>query len=58
MIDESINILITNHLVQFATFVEDGEAVCMFLGLLGIKDGTKNVVLIFEKLLMSLKEWD
>ena len=57
MIDESINISITSYLIVFAIFVEDGEAMCVFLGLFGIKDGKKDVALRFETLLMSLKEW-
>jgi hypothetical protein len=48
MIDESTDVSVTGHLVVFATFVEDGEVACVFLGLLGIKDGKKDVALIFE----------
>ena len=57
MIDESTDISVTGHLVVFATFVEDGDIVCVFLGLLHILDGRKDAALIFDTLLTSLKEW-
>ena len=44
-------------MVVFATFVEDGDIVCVFLGLLHITDGKKDAALIFDTLLTSLKEW-
>ena len=56
MIDESIDISVIGHLVVFATFVEDGDIVCVFLGLLHITDGKKDIALIFDTLLTSLKK--
>jgi hypothetical protein len=56
-IDESTDIAVISHLVVFATFVEDGLPVSTFLGLLFISEGPKDVVLIFEKVANSSKEW-
>ena len=36
MVDESTDIYIFGHLVVFATFLEDGVPICVFLGLLHI----------------------
>ena len=39
MIDESTDISITGHLVVFASFVDEGLPLCVFLGLLHIEEG-------------------
>jgi hypothetical protein len=57
MIDESTNILVTGHLVVFASFTESSLPSCVFLGLLYIIDGKKDSALIFNILLFSMKEW-
>ena len=46
VIDESIDITITSHLFLFATFVEDCLPIPIFLDILCIFDGFKNVELI------------
>ena len=56
MIYESINNLVIRHLVEFATFVEEGEVASVFFHLLQVVDGKKDVTLIFETLLISLQE--
>ena len=58
MIDESTDISVTGHLVVFATFLEDGIPVSVFLGLLHIPNGKKDASIIYEILLTSLKQWD
>ena len=57
MIDESTDISVTCHLVVFASFVEEGLALCVFLGLLHIEEGKKDACIIFETLTRSMKEW-
>ena len=55
MIDKSTDISVTCHLVVFATFVEDGLHFHVFLGLLHIKEGKKDVCIIFETLIKNIK---
>ena len=57
MIDESTDVSVTGHVVVFATFVEDGLPVSIFLGLLEIANGRKDAEEIFQKLLKYVKEW-
>ena len=57
MIDESTDISVTGHLFVFATFVEDGIPVSVFLGLLYIPNDKKDASIIYEILLTSLKQW-
>jgi hypothetical protein len=57
MIDESTDISVTDHLVVFVTFVEEGLPLCVFLGLLHIEEGKKDACIIFETLTKSMKEW-
>jgi hypothetical protein len=57
MIDESTDISVTGHLVVFASFVEEGLSLCVFLGLLHIEEREKNAYIIFETLTKSMKEW-
>ena len=42
MIDESIDISMTGHLVVFITFVEEGMLWCVFIGPLHIDGGKKD----------------
>ena len=56
MNDESTDISITQHLVIFATFVQEGEIVSVFLSLLQIVNGKRDATLIFETLLTNLQE--
>ena len=58
MIDESIDVSVTGHIVVFACFVEDGLLVAVFLGLIQISDGKKNSKEIYDALVAALKEWD
>ena len=58
MIDESTDISVTGHLVVFASFVEEGLPLCVFLGLLHIEEGKKDACIIFETLTKSMKEWE
>ena len=48
IINESIDISIISHLVVFATFIEYDQICCVFLSLLDIKDGKKDVVLFLK----------
>jgi hypothetical protein len=57
MVDESADISITGHLVVFATFLEDGVQVCVFLGLLHTPGGRKDAAAIYDLLLTTLNQW-
>jgi len=57
MVDESTDISVLGHLVVFATFLEDGVPICVFLGLLHIPGGKKNASIIYELILTSLNQW-
>ena len=52
-VDESTDVSMTGHLVVFAIFVEECLPQCVFLGLLHIDDGKKDVGIIFESLTKS-----
>ena len=54
MVDESTDISVLGHLVVFATFLEDGVPTCVFLGLLYIPRGKKDVSMICKLLLTFL----
>jgi hypothetical protein len=41
MIDESTDISVTGHLVVFATIIEEGVPLTVFLGLLEIEGGKR-----------------
>jgi hypothetical protein len=41
MIDESTDVFVTCHLVVFASLVEEGLSLCVFLALLHIEEGKK-----------------
>ena len=56
MIDGSMNISVTNHLVVFATIIEEDVHVTAFLGLLKIESG-KNATVHFYVLVNHLKIW-
>ena len=58
MIDESIDVSVTDHIVVFACFVEEGLHVVIFLGLTQISDGKKNSKKIYDVVLAAMKEWD
>ena len=47
LIDESTDISITGHLVVFATIIEEGVPMIVFLGLLEIEGGKKYVSIVF-----------
>ena len=47
LIDESTDISVTGHLVVFATIIEEGVPMIVFLGLLEIKGGKKYVSIVF-----------
>ena len=55
-IDESTDVSVTGHVVVFATFVEEGLPVSVFLGLLENSNGKKDAQKIFLKLLNCVKE--
>jgi len=55
MIDESIDVSVTCHIVVFACFLEDGLRVIIFLGLIQIEDGKKDSKDIYEPLLAAMK---
>ena len=57
IIDELTDVSVTGHVVVFATFVEDELPVSIFLDLLKIANGRKNVEENFQKLLKSMKVW-
>jgi len=57
MIDESTKMSITGHLVVFASIVEEGLPVTLFLGLLEIEEGKKDTVVIYETLISSIRKW-
>jgi len=56
-IDEYIDICVTSHLIVFATFIEEGLHITVFLGLLEIEVGKYNVIVIFDCLINHLKNW-
>ena len=58
MVDESTNISVTGHFVVFATIVEEGLPITLFLGLLQIKDDKKDATVIFDTLLSHLQVWE
>ena len=45
------------HLFVFATFLKDIVCANVFLGLLEISDGKKDVAVIFDILLTNMKQW-
>ena len=47
LIDESTDISVTGHLVVFATIIEEGVPMIVFLGLLEIEGGKKYVSIVF-----------
>jgi hypothetical protein len=57
MIDESTDISVTGHLVVFATIIEEGLPVTLFLGLLQIEEGKKDSTMIYETLIYSIQKW-
>jgi len=57
MVDESTNISVIGHLVVFATIMEEGLPMTLFLGLLEIEGGKKDATIIFDTLLCNLKKW-
>jgi len=56
MIDESTDINVTGHLVVLTSIIEEGLSVTIFLGLLEIEGGKKDVVVIHETLISHLLE--
>ena len=56
MIDESMDIYVTGHLVIFASFVEEDLAFCLSLGLLHIEKEKIYACIIFETLTSSMKK--
>jgi len=54
MVDECNDISVTRHLVVFATIVEEGLPITVFLGLLRIPDGKKDPTVIFDTLISHL----
>jgi len=55
MIDESTDVSVTKHIVVFACFVEDGQHVAVFLGLIHIENDKKDSKEIFDALMFALK---
>ena len=53
----STRCIMIGHLVVFALFMEEGMPQCVFLDLLRIHDGKKDVKVIFETITKSMKEW-
>lgn len=53
MIDESIDISITYHLIVFASSVEERFLLCVFLRLLHIEE--KNACILFATLTKNIK---
>jgi hypothetical protein len=58
MIDESTDISATGHLVMFATILEEGLLITIFLGLLQLDGGKKNSASIFDCVISQLRLWD
>ena len=58
MIDESTDISVTRHLVVFASIVEEGLPVTLFLGLLQIPGSKKDATVIFDTLISHLRTWE
>ena len=56
MIDESIDISSTGHVVVFGTFVEEGLPTSIFLDLFEVPNSKKDAGLIFEGLQKRIKE--
>ena len=48
LIHESIDVSVIDHVVVFATFVEDGLSISNFLGLLEIANDKKNAEFFFR----------
>jgi hypothetical protein len=57
MVDESIDISVTNHIVVFASYLEGGLPITSFLGLLWLVNGKKDSKVIFEALMGLVKIW-
>ena len=58
MIDKSIDINSTSHVVVFGTFVEESLPISVFLDIFEVSNGKKDASLIFEGLQKRIKEWD
>ena len=58
MIDGSIDISVTGHLIMFATIVEEGLPKTIFLGLLQLDGGKKDSTSIFYCVISQLRLWN
>jgi len=58
IIDESTDVSVTGHIVIFASIIEDGLPVLVFLNIIQIEDEKKDSKQIYEVLLTVMKEWD
>lgn len=47
----------TRHHAVFALFMKEDTSQCVYLGLLHIDDGKKDIEMVFETIAKSLKEW-
>lgn len=56
IIDESLDISVTYHLLVFVSFVKDGLHLGIFLGLLSTKNGNKDAHIIYETHIRSMRE--
>ena len=57
MIDASTDILVTEHLVVFVTFIECSLPISCFFGLFCIEGGLKDSMKIFKTLMIAVKTW-
>ena len=56
MLDKFTNLNVTKYFASFATFVEDGFPMNVFLGLFEISNDRKDAHGLFEKLFLVIKE--
>jgi len=54
MVDESTDVSATGHLVMFATIVEEGLPMTVFLDLLQLEGGKKDAATIFSCVVSQL----
>ena len=58
MVDESTDISVTGHFLLFATIIEEGLHITVFLGLLQLDGDKKDASLIFDCVISQLRLWN
>ena len=58
MVDESTDISVTGHFLLFATIIEEGLHITVFLELLQLDGDKKNASLIFDCVISQLRLWN